>query len=523
MANTHEDQQLMARRMTERENQLADGEWTPEQLLEKIKSGELSVMPRLASIDETEMPESEWIMPEQEHQLLTFLHKDVLRLAVELFPELNLAVHRTILDDLKKAVTELDSKLGEKLEDFKNVDQTYSNFSDVAAISLARQYLQYRDVLRDEVERRKQHKPEKIEKPTLKPLLTPGGFLRGAADPINAFIIEACTPGAMQETAKLGDKLDKLEAKGLTGIGKYTAVHVVESNKKDLFGVIGYPKDVGEALFKFLQNHGALAVQAHIALFARAYAETDAAPREYITLYIPEFCDDLRFTRNKGGHRKETKDRVLELLECLTNIELKIIHSPPEAKRTLLTGPIWQRGISQSTEHQSGKFEPDFFRYAPGEYFEFNSWRHYARNVALIGAGLLELDAKNDKWAIHGGGYLALLGRMNGYRSQPLDASTLLEKTGLLRVYGKLRKTSLMEEKLTALLDKLVTVKVIEKWDWTRLESDSDSKKLASKSLLNRGIEITYRDDLKYREEKLAADKAKHIDNATKNSVVRTP
>jgi hypothetical protein len=380
------------------------------------------------------------------------------------------------------------------------------------AFSETEQLIGIRDLLRDEVNRRKQ---AKVKKSVLKPLTTADGFLRAVADPINQHMFEALTPGAMRKRNEKEIETTKLEARGMTGLHEYTSVYVVESNKKDIYGVIGYKQDVGEALWEFLQKHGALTLQAHIALFARAYAETDAKPGEFITLRISDFCDDLQFARKKrGGHDPDTKRRVLNILECLTQAQMKIMYTPKQGKAHLFTGEIWQRGIIHETADRHAdlfKWEPETFNYAPGQYFAFNEWRDYTRNVALIGEGLLKLNANNDKWAIHGGGYLALLSRMNGYRKQTLSVKLLLEKTGLFEAYGKFRKTSEMEHKLIRALETLEEVGVIQKWDWVKMEDDENiSQKLATEKLFNRRIEVQYPKELKRIETRLTDSNALH-------------
>jgi hypothetical protein len=125
----------------------------------------------------------------------------------------------------------------------------------------------------------------------------------------------------------------------------------------------------------------------------------------------------------------------------------------------------------------------------------------------------LKLNANNDKWAIHGGGYLALLSRMNGYRKQTLSVKTLLEKTGLFAAYAKFRKTSEMEQKLIRALETLEKVGVIENWDWAKMEDDENTAvvgKLTSETLLNRQIQIQYPATLGRNEKRIADGVIKH-------------
>jgi hypothetical protein len=465
------------------------------------------------------------------------IEQDIIKYTRVLFPKLTLSEdydfasyleiarnHQPLMDFL------ISSKIGQAAENSE------TGSSEVAAIpkypkripavnfvgSDPYMYL-IRDILRDEVLRREQKKKSRLEKKKLKPLTNNDGFLRGVADPINQHMFEALTPGAMQKSSERKTETNKLEARGITGLGDYTSVYIVESNKKDIYGVIGYKNDVGEALWAFQQEHSALALQVHIALFARAYAETDANPGEFITLRISDFCDDLQFTKKNGSHRRETKQRVLNILNCLTRAEMKITYAPPNGKQHFFTGPIWQRGITHETVEPNADVwqkDPESFSYAPGQYFSFDDWRYYTRNVALIGEGLLKLDARKDKWAIHIGGYLALLGRMNGYKKQPLDVRGVLEKTGLLATYGKLRQVSEMEDKLERGLSTLEEFGVIQKWDWAKTERSADSKtlvKLTTDALFKRQIIIEYPELLKRNEKQITDGKEKHLrDNQKK-------
>jgi predicted GIY-YIG superfamily endonuclease len=440
----------------------------------------------------------------EHREFLNIIRRDVRKYTLELDPSLQIEEDASF-DNIYKAVETNNPEL----------TKFYTDIITAKFLNSSEGILQMRDALRDEVERRKREKQAKLKKPTLKPLTTSGGFLRAVADPINKHMFEALTPGAMRKSDEKEIETTKLEARGMTGLRDYTSVYIVESTKKDIYGVIGYKRDVGEALWEFQQEHGALALQVHIALFARAYAETDAKPGEFITLRISDFCDDLQFTRKKGAHRRETKERVLGILECLTRAQMKIMYTPKEGKAHLFTGEIWQRGITHETADQHAdlfKWEPETFNYAPGQYFSYEDWRYYTRNVALIGEGLLKLDARKDKWAIHIGGYLALLGRMNGYKNRPLAVRRVIEKTGLLSTYGKLRQVSEMEQKLERGLSTLEENGVIQSWNWSKDEyangvSDLPGK-LTSDKFFNRQIVIEYPEALKRNAKQIEDGKA---------------
>jgi hypothetical protein len=521
------------------------------ELVDKLKKGEMSLDGLVNQLENGSVPlyegnplkdvykreNGESFTPSVVHTdeasaVLGVLYDDI----VSLFDELVPGSAQERADFLAKlghpfetALGDYDDELARKAspELARRLDKFNDSFEDIEDV--IRYFLGYRDLLRDEVGRRKRERKAATKKPILKPLTTPDGFLRAAADPINSHMFEALTPGAMTKSGEKERETNKLEARGMTGLSDYTSVYIVESDRKDIFGVIGYKKDVGEALWEFQEKHGALALQVHIALFARAYAETDAKPGEFITLRISDFCDDLQFTRKKGSHDRETKQRVLGILECLTQAQMKIMYTPPQGKSHLFAGAIWQRGITHETAEQTAKrlqWQPETFSYAPGQYFTFNDWRYYTRNVAKIGEGLLELDSRKDKWAIHTGGYLALLSRMNKYRKQKLTAKTLLEKSGLLATYEKHRQTDKMESKLERALDRLGDVGVIDNWDWTKTELDADGgamqSKLTSHNLFNRLIEIEYPKALERNEKQLTEGGMKHLKNAERKSGDKT-
>lgn len=384
--------------------------------------------------------------------------------------------------------------------------------------------LAVRDIFRDELKIREPQKKARTRKPYLKPLTNLEGFLRASADPINMRILETFTPGNMRRHEDVKSELLNLEGRGMFALQDYNLLYAFESNKKDLFGFIGYKKGAGETLWGFQKEHSALILQTHIALLARAYAETDAEPGKFITLRILDLCDDLQFARKKGSHKRETKRRVLKVLECLAQLQMKIMYvPPPQEKSHLFSGPIWLHGLTHETADSGNgrlQWEPETFSYAPGLYFAFKEWRNYTRNVAYIGEGLLKLHANNDKWAIHGGGYLALLSRMNGYQKQKLSVKTLLEKTGLIAASGKFHKTSEMEEKLIHALETLEKVGVIESWNWLEDKNDEEAfaSKLVSETLFNQQIEIEYPNALRQIEEKLTDRKASYKEKSQKKT-----
>jgi hypothetical protein len=327
------------------------------------------------------------------------------------------------------------------------------------------------------------------------------GQLSVASDRINKATVEALMPGAMKQSSVLDVALNKLKVHGLT-IGKKFWAAYPFSARKDLHGAIGFTQNPGEAIWRMLQRNGALAVKAQYALWARAYAETDADPQKFIIMSISQFCDDLGFKKKKGAHERFNKHKAVEVLDLLTSLELSAIYQTPKYKIVHLSGPLWMRGgIREELDDFTDIFgerhvgdpqnrmswDPIAFAYAPGIFFANPEWRKYNHNVALIGAGLLQLGSgDNDKWAVMVGGYIALLARMNGYRTTRVGVKRVLERTGLLAEMMKHRQASRMRDKLERALEKLQLVRVIKAYHFTSEAEDVDFDDLNNLETLDR-------------------------------------
>jgi hypothetical protein len=326
--------------------------------------------------------------------------------------------------------------------------------------------------------------------------LTKDGFFLSASDRVNKATIEAFMPGAMQKAADIGAELSDMETQGLRGVKKFWAVYLFESRTDALRGLVGFTKDPGETVWQMLRERGALAVKAQYALWARAFAQTDAEPNKFITISVPHFCDDLGFRKKKRAHTRASKQAAMEVLELLTSLEL-VMEFQRQGKTIQLRGPLWTRGIvaeerdgyadlfgANRVDSARALWEPVGFSYAPGPFFANPAWRDYNRNVALIGEGLLKLSTENeDKWAVMVGGYIAILARMNGYRRTSVGVRLLLEKTGLWRVDGQ-HRPGRMRDKLTHALDRIREVGIIRAWQVTRPADLFDADDLSAPETL---------------------------------------
>ncbi len=386
-------------------------------------------------------------------------------LALEAIPNLNIGENAD-LNTVFNAVREARSKW--------RIDDT-----DISVVAR---------LLRRELWRRKQTERPPLKQKRKKPettALSRDGLIRAPADRFNKAAIESFMTGAMRKSTEMQTKLDALEARGLTESNQFWAAYPIETKANDLHGAIGFTKDPGEAIWNLLQKNGALAVKAQYALWARAYAETDAEPNQFIKMPITQFCDDLGFkkkgTVKKGqAHTSKNKQAAMNVLELLTSLELRAVYHPLNGTARRLRGPLWSRGIiaeemdgyadlfgSNRVPGTKAMWEPVAFSYAPGPFFADEVWRTYNRNVALIGEGLLKLGSGyEDKYAVMVGGYLAILARMNGYRRTSVRVRLLLEKTGLWAVDAK-TNPGRMREKLEAALDRIHEVGVVRGWTIT--------------------------------------------------------
>ena len=239
---------------------------------------------------------------------------------------------------------------------------------------------------------------------------------------------------------------------------------------------IGFRTDPGQTLWDFLRTRGEAAIKAHYALWARCYETTGGEAGKYIVLDIPQFCEDLGYTKHhKGGFRREHKQEAVRILHALTTAELSVeFTAGSNGKVRRLRGPLWQRGIEADERDQYGdlfgaarmgdpsNWEPVKVSYAPGQWFEDPEWRKHNKYVGLIGAGILRLDNRNDRWAIRIGGFYGTLARFEQYRPRAFHVLTVLRKTGLSSL--NTRNPQEQEEAFRRAHDRLVEVGVLKAW-----------------------------------------------------------
>jgi len=372
-----------------------------------------------------------------------------------------------------------------------------------------------------------------LKKPTVQPLAE-SGYLLIPADRINKATIEALTTRAIgliptHQLEPIG--IDVAFWGGHTfGMSQHTL------GRDQVIGVVGFRHKPEEHIWQFLNKYGAIAIKAQYALWARAYAQTDATPGVYISLTISQFCDDIGFAKKKRAHTLKSKQAAITVLELLTELELVCVYQPPKGPPQRIRGPIWARGVISEellgykdlfhsiSAKENNRWIPKAFSYAPGPFFENEAWRKYNHYIALVGEGLLKLRSDNtDKYAVMIGGYLAILARMNGYRSSRIIVQTLLEKTGLWKVDGT-KNPGRMRKKLEDALDRLREVGVIRSWDITSFMTDTNVEKLDDVSKLGelseptrwaklwlaQTIIVDWPEAFKNRELKLRVEKERH-------------
>jgi hypothetical protein len=329
------------------------------------------------------------------------------------------------------------------------------------------------------------------------------GYLRFASDRIHKAIVEALEQGERMDA--ITETFLQRDGHAHAGAPIFWKAYDFSTDAKpdgnSLEGAIGFTREPGTALWRLLQQNGARAIQAHYSLMARAYEETDANPREWVPLSIPQFCDDLGYARlPNGAHRPENKRQVLDILHLLTRMELRAVYTPPGRPRRLIQGPLWLVGLEKYEEMREGtalhRWDPIEFWFLPGAFFRDEQWRANNRYVGLLGKGFLGLEAGDrDKWAIMVGGFLGALARMNAYRPLTLLVENLAEVTGLQAAYPHRPKRRLA--KLAAALEKLIAVGVIGAWQFLKE---------------GRSVEVTWPADLATRAEVLAQKKTAAIE-----------
>src|SRR5262249_30233508 len=144
---------------------------------------------------------------------------------------------------------------------------------------------------------------------------------------------------------------------------------------------------------RLLEENNALLIKVHYALWARAYAETDADPDRPFRVSLSQLCDDLGYARlRNGAHRPGCKRQAQRIVELLAALRLDVESHAPTGRRTRLSGPAWRLLPGSDSERS--------FELVPGDWFGDPLWRAANRCVGLAGAGLLRLRPDRDRWAI---------------------------------------------------------------------------------------------------------------------------
>lgn len=321
-----------------------------------------------------------------------------------------------------------------------------------------------------------------------RPLTQNGSFLLSSSDRITRAITEALLPNALKRGEALETINRGLENQGIASSRRFWAAYPVESSAKKagtLRGAVGFRGQPSEAIWNSLQKNNALAVKLQFALMARAYAETNFEPGQFVTVDINQICDDMGYVRKKGSHRRENKEAVKELLEVVTSTEIALIFQAPgrdgRTKFHKLEGPYWTRGVMHSESDRYGdlfQWTPETFTYSSGHFFASEDWRAYNSAVAFVGEGLLRLSAKDqDKHALLLGAYIALFARIQNYKRKAFRVSTLIQRVFNPTEAIAHRNTARLINTLEKSLDRLKEVEVIGSWRYDD-EQDLDSSEV---------------------------------------------
>src|SRR5205814_7472090 len=130
--------------------------------------------------------------------------------------------------------------------------------------------------------------------------LTWRGCIRFPADRIHKAVVEALVPGTL--AVPVGGSTGGEEG----GEWEWRYAFTAGGRRDRLEGAIGFRRAPREDLARLLERNPALAIKAHYALWARAFAENDASPGAPTRITLSQFCDDLGYARlENGAHRPE--------------------------------------------------------------------------------------------------------------------------------------------------------------------------------------------------------------------------
>lgn len=295
-------------------------------------------------------------------------------------------------------------------------------------------------------------------KPRSRPL---GTNLHLPADRVVSATLAACIPGNLQNDNH--------------GFFAGYTISTKRGNKPhhtgEAEGVIGYADNPGEVIWQYAQSRGSMLAKLQLALWARVYHETDVTPGQFVEVSIVQLCDDLGYTRKKGGHRREHKIEVGKALKSTFELQIEA-HGYINGQRYRMSGPLWSKGIQIESE-ELFDMVPVVVRFAPGDWFNTQEWRKLNAQVATVSAGALRLTTeKNDQPALFLACYFATLPRMDRNRAtKRLKAHTLAEKSGLLKTY---KKPGALQKAVEGALDRLIQVGVIKDYKLDTVDTCAD-------------------------------------------------
>lgn len=303
------------------------------------------------------------------------------------------------------------------------------------------------------------------------------GYIIVPANPISEAIVESLVPGPLREIAS--KEIKSLRTRTVFWRGRTFGKNKRLPGQTLKLGLIGFKEQPEDYVWKLLEGRGAQAIKAHYVLWARwahEFGDTVAHPGRFLTLTLPQFCDDLGFEKNKDDHRSENKKVALDLLKLLTTVEFVCRYQPPRGADEIISGPLWIRGnLNEGFRGFEDIFLPSSgdtnsfwinkaFSYAPGPIFASELWQKINQFNAKLNAMFLKLTSENkDKNKLIIAAYLATLVRVENSQPVCVRAKTLVEKTGLLRVDGK-RNAARIPKKVATVLNDLEKLKIIESW-----------------------------------------------------------
>jgi hypothetical protein len=198
---------------------------------------------------------------------------------------------------------------------------------------------------------------------------------------------------------------------------------------------------IDDALIETINSAGALPVKIHMALSARAHAESPNGDAR-IDYSVGELMADLGYTKAvNGGYRKRDRDAVYDALLVLSRLNIEFRETIREHGVTTTLRHICRlwvfSGLTFVDEGEKNTWNLLRFsvRYGP---FEDCEKRQAANNkTGLVPECLLYLTNRDqDRWPLLIGAYVCLLGRFGEYGSRIFTADEIDRATGLAITYA---------------------------------------------------------------------------------------